>query len=89
MKCQALLKLFKYKFIVGGNNANRPLMFVDGDESFTKTGTYYIEFAGINGTQDADADFALCRGVHAGCAVSVRAVRPVRGAGHPASITIL
>ena len=35
----ALLKFFKYKFIVGGNNASRPVMFVDGDESFTKTGT--------------------------------------------------
>ncbi len=35
----ALLKLFKYKFIVGGQNAQRPVMFVDGDESFTKTGT--------------------------------------------------
>ena len=37
----ALLKLFKYKFIVGGPNAQRPVMFVDGDESFTKTGTEY------------------------------------------------
>ena len=37
----ALLKLFKYKFIVGGPNAQRPVMFVDGDESFTKTGTEF------------------------------------------------
>jgi len=37
----ALLKLFKYKFIVGGPNAQRPAMFVDGDESFTKTGTEF------------------------------------------------
>ena len=38
----AILKLFKYKFIVGGNNASRPVMYVDGDESFTKTGTEHI-----------------------------------------------
>ncbi|MCR4881046.1 MAG: hypothetical protein K6A44_03745 [bacterium] len=38
----ALLKFFKYKFIVGGRNASRPVMFVDGDESFTRTGTEYI-----------------------------------------------
>lgn len=37
----ALLKFFKYKFIVGGPNASRPVMFVDGDESFTKTGTEF------------------------------------------------
>jgi len=35
----ALLKFFKYKFIVGGEKASRPVMFVDGDESFTKVGT--------------------------------------------------
>ena len=38
----AILKLFKYKFIVGGYNASRPVMYVDGDESYTKTGTEYI-----------------------------------------------
>ena len=37
----ALLKFFKYKFIVGGPNAQRPVMYVDGDESFTKTGTEF------------------------------------------------
>ncbi len=34
----ALFKWFKYKFLPGGKLANRPVMFVDGDESFTKTG---------------------------------------------------
>ena len=34
----ALFKWFKYKFLPGGKNAQRPVMFVDGDESFTKTG---------------------------------------------------
>lgn len=34
----ALFKWFKYKFIPAGKWANRPTLFVDGDESFTKTG---------------------------------------------------
>ncbi|MBR1618040.1 hypothetical protein IJ670_07810, partial [bacterium] len=34
----ALFKWFKFKFIPGGKFAQRPTLFVDGDESFTKTG---------------------------------------------------
>lgn len=34
----ALFKWLKFKFLPGGNLASRPVMFVDGDESFTKTG---------------------------------------------------
>lgn len=34
----ALFKWFKLKFIPGGKSAQRPVMFIDGDESFTKTG---------------------------------------------------
>lgn len=34
----ALFKWFKYKFLPGGRNAQRPVLYVDGDESFTKTG---------------------------------------------------
>ncbi|MBS4760721.1 MAG: hypothetical protein KHX03_08510 [Clostridium sp.] len=34
----AMFKWFKYKFLPGGKNATRPVMFIDGDESFTKTG---------------------------------------------------
>ncbi len=34
----AMFKWFKYKFLPGGKNATRPIMFIDGDESFTKTG---------------------------------------------------
>ena len=34
----ALFKWFKYKFLPGGKNAQRPVMFIDGDESFTQTG---------------------------------------------------
>ena len=34
----AIFKWFKYKFLPGGKNANRPVLYIDGDESFTKTG---------------------------------------------------
>ena len=34
----AIFKWFKYKFLPGGKNAQRPVMFIDGDESFTKRG---------------------------------------------------
>jgi len=34
----ALFKWFKFKFLPGGELSSRPVMFVDGDESFTKTG---------------------------------------------------
>jgi hypothetical protein len=34
----ALFKWFKFKFLPGGNKAKRPVMYIDGDESFTKTG---------------------------------------------------
>ncbi len=34
----AIFKWLKYKFLPGGKNASRPMMYIDGDESFTKTG---------------------------------------------------
>lgn len=34
----ALYKWFKYKFMPGGKFAQRPVLYVDGDESFTKHG---------------------------------------------------
>ena len=34
----ALYKWFKYKFLPGGKFAQRPVLYVDGDESFTKHG---------------------------------------------------
>jgi hypothetical protein len=34
----ALFKWFKFKFLPGGKNAQRPVMYIDGDESFTKRG---------------------------------------------------
>lgn len=35
----ALFKWFKFNFIPGGEKAQRPIMYVDGDESFTTVGT--------------------------------------------------
>lgn len=35
----ALFKWFKMKFIPGGKGASRPVLYVDGDESFTTVGT--------------------------------------------------
>ncbi|MBQ4123387.1 hypothetical protein IJD44_06675 [bacterium] len=35
---EALFKWFKIKFLPGGKMANRPCMYVDGDESFSKDG---------------------------------------------------
>ncbi|OGH99719.1 MAG: hypothetical protein A2104_08920 [Candidatus Melainabacteria bacterium GWF2_32_7] len=34
----ALFKWFKFKFLPNGPTAQRPLLYIDGDESFTKTG---------------------------------------------------
>lgn len=34
----ALFKWFKYKFLPGGKYAQRPVLYVDGDESFTQIG---------------------------------------------------
>jgi len=34
----ALFKWFKYKFLPGGKYAQRSVLYIDGDESFTKTG---------------------------------------------------
>ena len=35
---EALFKWFKFKFLPGGKMAQRPVMYVDGDESFSKDG---------------------------------------------------
>ncbi len=37
----AIYKWFKYKFLPGGKYAQRPMMYVDGDESFTQGGIEY------------------------------------------------
>lgn len=38
----ALFKWFKYKFLPGGQFANRPCLYIDGDESFTQKGIEYV-----------------------------------------------
>ncbi len=38
----ALYKWFKYKFLPGGRFAQRPMLYVDGDESFTKHGIEHV-----------------------------------------------
>lgn len=38
----ALFKWFKYKFLPGGIYANRPSMYIDGDESFTQKGIEHV-----------------------------------------------
>ena len=53
----ALFKWFKYKFLPGGKLAQRPVMFVDGDESFTKTGIESTIGAEISMTRGRDYDF--------------------------------
>lgn len=37
-ECGALFKWFKYKFLPGGKHAQRPVLYIDGDESFTQKG---------------------------------------------------
>lgn len=53
----ALFKWFKYKFLPGGKNAQRPVMFIDGDESFTKTGIERVIGAEISMKRNDDIKF--------------------------------
>lgn len=53
----ALFKWFKYKFLPGGKNAGRPVMYIDGDESFTKTGIEGTIGAEISMMREKDYDF--------------------------------
>lgn len=53
----ALFKWFKYKFLPGGKFAQRPIMYVDGDESFTKCGTQNIISEEIPLTRSQDYIF--------------------------------
>ena len=38
----AIFKRFKYKFLPAGNQAQRPSLYIDGDESFTETGIEHV-----------------------------------------------
>ena len=53
----ALFKWFKYKFLPGGKFAQRPVMYIDGDESFTKTGMEYVIGKEVSMKREADYDF--------------------------------
>lgn len=53
----ALFKWFKYKFLPGGRNAQRPVMYIDGDESFTKTGMEYVIGNEVSMSREKDYEF--------------------------------
>ena len=53
----ALFKWFKYKFLPGGRFAQRPVMYIDGDESFTKTGMEHIIGNEVSMKREKNYDF--------------------------------
>lgn len=53
----ALFKWFKYKFLPGGKFAQRPMMYIDGDESFTKTGMEYVIGNEVSMKREKDYEF--------------------------------
>ncbi len=53
----ALFKWFKYKFLPGGKFAQRPVLYVDGDESFTQRGIEGAIGAEISMKREKDYDF--------------------------------
>ena len=53
----ALFKWFKYKFLPGGRTAQRSMLYVDGDESFTQKGIEAVIGSEIAMTRNDDEDF--------------------------------
>lgn len=53
----ALFKWFKYKFLPGGKYAQRPVLYIDGDESFTKQGIEKTIGNEISMVREKDYDF--------------------------------
>ena len=53
----ALFKWFKYKFIPGGKLAQRPVMYIDGDESFTNGGIEAVIGSEVSMKREKDYDF--------------------------------
>ena len=53
----ALFKWFKYKFLPGGKFAQRPVMYIDGDESFTNGGIEAAIGSEISMKREKDYDF--------------------------------
>jgi len=53
----ALFKWFMYKFLPGGRYAQRPVLYIDGDESFTKTGMEHVIGNEVSMKREKDYDF--------------------------------
>lgn len=53
----ALFKWFKYKFLPGGKYAQRSVLYVDGDESFTQTGIEKVIGAEISMKRESNYEF--------------------------------
>ena len=53
----ALYKWFKYKFLPGGKFAQRPMLYVDGDESFTQRGIESVIGEEISMPREKHYDF--------------------------------
>jgi hypothetical protein len=53
----ALFKWFKYKFLPGGKSAQRSVLYVDGDESFTERGIESVIGSEIAMSRNCDEDF--------------------------------
>ncbi len=53
----ALFKWFKYKFLPGGRNAQRPVMYIDGDESFTQRGMEFVIGNEVSMKREKDYEF--------------------------------
>jgi hypothetical protein len=53
----ALFKWFKYKFLPGGKYAQRSMLYVDGDESYTQKGIESVIGDEISMTRGDDEDF--------------------------------
>ena len=53
----ALFKWFKYKFLPGGALAQRPVMYIDGDESFTNGGIEAVIGSEVSMKREKDYDF--------------------------------
>ncbi len=53
----ALFKWFKYKFLPGGKNAQRSMLYIDGDESYTERGIEAAIGSEIAMSRNSDEEF--------------------------------
>lgn len=56
-ECGALFKWAKYKLLPGGRYAQRPMMYADGDESFTQGGLEYTIGEEVSMYRNSNDDF--------------------------------